>query len=94
MNSQERLLKTLNHEEPDRIPYDLGSTQVTGIHKVAYVGLRETLGLPAVEITECDSIQGLALPDEDIIERLGVDMRGLFPLNSHKRRLTTATWAS
>jgi hypothetical protein len=41
MNSRERLLKTLNHQEPDRIPYDLGSTQVTGIHKVAYTGLRE-----------------------------------------------------
>jgi uroporphyrinogen decarboxylase len=83
MNSRERLLKTLNHQEPDRIPYDLGSTQVTGIHKVAYTGLREALGLPQVEITESDSIQGLALPDEDLIKHMGVDVRGLFPLNSH-----------
>lgn len=83
MNSRKRLLKSLNHQEPDRIPYDLGSTQVTGIHKVAYVRLRESLDLPPVEITECDSIQQLALPDEDVIERLGIDVRGLFPLNSH-----------
>jgi uroporphyrinogen decarboxylase len=83
VNSRERLLTALNHQEPDRIPYDLGSTQVTGIHEIAYIRLRERLGLPPVEITKCDSIQQLALPDEDVIERLGVDVRGLFPLNSH-----------
>lgn len=83
MNSRERLLTALDHREPDRVPFDLGSVQVTGIHKVAYRGLREALGLPSVDIQLCDSIQQLALPDEDLIERLGVDVRGLFPLNSH-----------
>jgi uroporphyrinogen decarboxylase len=83
MNSRERLLTTLNHQEPDRIPYDLGSTQVTGIHEVAYKAWREALGLPPVEIQFSDTVQQLALPDEDLIERLGVDVRGLFPLNSH-----------
>ena len=83
MNSRERLLTTLNHSEPDRVPCDLGSTQVTGIHLAAYRNLRQALGLPLVEVQLCDSIQQLALPDDDIIERLGVDVRGLFPLNSH-----------
>ncbi len=83
MNSRERLLTTLDHREPDRIPFDLGSTQVTGIHVVAYRRLREYLGLPRVEPTMCDTIQQLALPDDDVIEQLGVDVRGLFPLNSH-----------
>ncbi len=68
MNSRERLLKTLNHQEPDRIPFDLGSTQVTGIHKVAYVRLCDILGLSPVAVTECDSIQQLALPDDDITD--------------------------
>ena len=36
MNSRERLLAALNHQEPDRIPFDLGSTQVSGIHVIAY----------------------------------------------------------
>ncbi len=83
MNSRERILTALNHQEPDRIPFDLGSTQVTGIHVVAYRNLRTYLGLPPVEPHLCDAIQQLALPDEDVIERLGVDVRGLFPLNSH-----------
>lgn len=83
MNSRERLLITLNHQEPDRIPLDLGSTQVTGIHVVAYRNLREALGLPPIEPMICDMVQQLALPDDDVIERLGIDVRGLFPLNSH-----------
>jgi uroporphyrinogen decarboxylase len=83
MDSRERLLTTLNHQEPDRIPFDLGSTQVTGIHVAAYRSLRQALGLPNVEPQLCDVIQQLALPDDDVIEQLGVDVRGLFPLNSH-----------
>lgn len=83
MNSRERLLAALDHREPDRIPLDLGSTQVTGIHTIAYRNLRVALGLAPVEPTICDSIQQLALPDDDIVARLGVDVRGLFPLNSH-----------
>ncbi len=87
MTSRERLLTALDHREPDRIPYDLGSTQVTGIHVVAYRRLRAYLGLPAVEPTVCDTVQGLALPDDDVIERLGVDVRGLFPRNSHNWKI-------
>ena len=83
MLSRERLLTTLDHREPDRVPLDLGSTQVTGIHVLAYRSLRQALGLPAVQVELCDAIQQLALPDDDVITRLGVDLRGLFPLNSH-----------
>jgi uroporphyrinogen decarboxylase len=83
MTGRERILAALDHREADRVPLDLGSTQVTGLHAVAYRNLRLALGLPEVEIEYSDRVQGLALPDTDLIERLGVDTRGLFPLNSH-----------
>ncbi len=83
LTGRERLLKALAHQEPDRVPLDLGSTQVTGISEIAYPRLRSVLGLPPVQVQLCDYIQGLALPDDDVVERLGVDVRGLFPLNSH-----------
>ncbi len=83
MNGRERILAALGHQETDRVPFDLGSTQVTGIHSVAYRALRDRLGLPPITPTICDDIQGLALPDDDLLDRLGVDVRGLFPLNSH-----------
>lgn len=83
MNSRDRLLTTFNHVEPDRVPFDLGSTQATGIHVVAYRNLRQVLGLPPVQVEFSDAVQQLALPDDDVVECLGMDVRGLFPLNSH-----------
>ena len=83
LTSRQRLLAALDHREPDRIPLDLGSTQVTGIHTIAYRRLRQVLGLPPLEPELSDVVQGLALPGQDVIEHLSVDVRGLFPLNSH-----------
>ncbi len=73
MTSRERVLKALNHEEPDRIPIDLGGNQ-TGIHKFAYEGLIKHLGI-ADEITIMDAVQQLATPCEEVLERLRVDTR-------------------
>ena len=30
MNSRERVMMALNHQEPDRVPLDLGASAVTG----------------------------------------------------------------
>ncbi len=59
MDSRERVLKALNHEEPDSVPKDLGATNVTGINVIAYNGLLRHLGLRE-EIETIDPIQGLA----------------------------------
>jgi uroporphyrinogen decarboxylase len=83
MNSRERILAALDHQEPDRVPFDMGSCQVTGIHVVAYRNLRKALGLPEVETAMCDAVQQLASLDDDFVERLNIDVRGLYPLNSH-----------
>jgi uroporphyrinogen decarboxylase len=82
MNSRERILATLNHEEPDRIPFDLGGTVATGIHKTAYRALRNYLNLPEVEIRTEDIIQQLAVVDEDLAERLGTSCRNVAPRSS------------
>ncbi|MBN1345022.1 MAG: hypothetical protein JXQ73_20175 [Phycisphaerae bacterium] len=73
MTSRERLLKALNHEEPDRIPIDLGGNQ-TGIHKFAYEGLLEHLGIDD-DAAMMDPVQQLARPCEAVLERLRVDTR-------------------
>ncbi|MHC1770690.1 MAG: uroporphyrinogen decarboxylase family protein [Flexilinea sp.] len=83
MNSRERLITTMDFHEPDHVPFDLGSTQVTGINEFAYRNLRKAYGLPEKEIVYSDQIQGLALPEEDFLQLIGVDTRGLFPLNAH-----------
>jgi uroporphyrinogen decarboxylase len=88
MTSRERLQTALGHREPDRIPFDLGGTQATGIHEIAYRRLREYLGLPPVSPEMVDVVQGLAGPDPDIVERLGIDVRGLYPRSSHNWRVS------
>ena len=83
LTSRDRVLKALNHEEPDRVPYDLSSTHVTGIAQAAYQKLRRHLGYEEREPVWADVIQQLAQPDEDLLDYLRVDTRGLFPLTSH-----------
>jgi uroporphyrinogen decarboxylase len=78
MLPRERVLTALNHEEPDRIPIDLGSTRVSGICLDAYASLLSALGLGPRELRVVDRKQGLAGPDEDVLEALGVDCRPIW----------------
>lgn len=43
MNSRERVLAALNHEEADRVPIDVGGTGLTGINLMAYGRLKRHL---------------------------------------------------
>jgi uroporphyrinogen decarboxylase len=79
MNSRERVLTALNHKEPDRVPFDMGGTVVTGIQAKAYRRLRDYLGLPKKEAIIIDILQQLALVDDDVMEKLGVDFRNVSP---------------
>ena len=45
MNSRERVLAAIDHEETDRVPIDCGSTCVTSINLKAYGNLRRKLGM-------------------------------------------------
>ena len=73
MTSRQRLLKALDHEQPDRIPIDLGGNQ-TGIHRLAYQALLEHLGM-SDQVTIMDAVQQLARPCEALLERFHVDTR-------------------
>lgn len=78
MTSRERLLTALDHREPDRVPFDLGSTFVTGITRKAYQSLLDALGeRQRPEPPILDPVQQLVLPDQDILERLHVDTTSL-----------------
>lgn len=76
LSPRERVLKTLNHEVPDRIPIDLGGNQ-TGIHRIAYQNLVKYLGIKD-EIKIMDAVQQLAKPCEDVLQRFHVDTRYIF----------------
>jgi uroporphyrinogen decarboxylase len=85
MNSRERILETINHREPDHVPFDLAGTTWTGITNGAYQNLRIFLGKGSEEPRWSDMVQQIVIPSEDILEIFEVDTRGLFPLTSHNR---------
>jgi len=82
VNSRERVLASLNHKEPDRVPFDVGGTVVTGINVKAYQALRDYLGLPRIKPTVVDIVQQLAQVDNDVMDRLGVDVNNVSPRSS------------
>jgi uroporphyrinogen decarboxylase len=69
----------LEHKEPDRVPFDLGATYVTGIHRLAYNRWRKALGLPEVETNIFEMLQQLVRVDDDMVRALGVDVRPVTP---------------
>lgn len=76
MTSSERLIASLNHREPDRIPYDLAGTTVTGISRKAYVRAMEYRGLsPQYDRKEIDPIQQIVTPVEEVLLQLKSDTR-------------------
>ena len=79
MTSRERVAKALAHEEPDRVPIDLGSSVVTGIMVTTYARLRLALGVDGRPPKVADLIQMLGQVEIPVLEKLGCDVMGVFP---------------
>ncbi len=73
MTGRERLIQTLNHEEPDRVVVDMGATSVTGINANALDRLRKAMGLEERKIKISEPLQLLGEVEEDLIDRLHLD---------------------
>lgn len=74
MTSQERVLATMNHRQPDRVPLDLSAHRSSGIAAIAYPKLRAALGLEPRSVDVFDVVQQLAICHDDVLDRLGVDV--------------------
>lgn len=80
MNSRSRVLAALNHKEPDKVPFDLGGTGITGINYEVYKNLLSILfGDEDPEVNISDRIQQLARVEERVKRVIGVDVDGIFP---------------
>jgi uroporphyrinogen decarboxylase len=83
MNPRERLIKTLNHVEPDQIPIDLGSTENTSIARIAYLNLRASLGMPADACPYViNRMMDSVFPAEDLLQHYQIDFRPVRPVSS------------
>lgn len=79
MTSRERVLTALNHQEPDRVPIDLGGTVMSGIMARALHDLRRRYGLEERLVKVYEVFQMLGEVEPDIAERLGVDVLPVEP---------------
>jgi uroporphyrinogen decarboxylase len=79
MNSRERLQKAINHQEADRVPFDLGGTGLSTLHVTAYQNLRRHLGLPPTPPRVEFVAEQLVRVDEDLAERFQTDVRPVIP---------------
>lgn len=78
MNSRDRVLRAINHEEPDRVPIDMGGSIVTGIMAGALVRLRQHLGLDG-PVKVYDVFQMLGEVTADLVEQFELDLLPVEP---------------
>lgn len=74
MTSRERIMAAVNHKTPDRCPIDLGSTPSSGISAIAYNNLKKHLGMTDGHTRIYDVVQQVVQPEDEIIEKFGVDV--------------------
>ena len=84
MNSRERVLKSVNFEQPDRVPIDLGGMRASGINGVVYANMKAHMGIHSPTKIH-DSMQILAEIEPEVLDRLHIDV---VPLEA-----ATADWA-
>lgn len=76
LTSRQRVEQTLNHIQPDCVPFDLGGSSVTGMHVSTVYHLRQALGLDAprtpVKVTRPYLMLGEIGPG--LADALGIDV--------------------
>jgi hypothetical protein len=75
MKARERIISCLQHQEPDKLPLDLGSSMFTGIHVSSLHKLKVALGLiqPDEPVKVIEPFQMLGEVDDELRKALGVD---------------------
>lgn len=73
MTSRERFMLTFEHKEPDRIPFDIGSTPDSSININTYRRLRDFYGLKPMEARLCNIVTQCGYVENDLREVVGID---------------------
>ncbi len=76
MNHRENLIKTLNHQEPDAVPVDIGSFVATSLLIPTYKNLMRHLGFDhPIQVMSREF--NTAIIDEDVLQKLNIGLRCL-----------------
>jgi len=76
MTSRDRVLRALNHQEPDRVPLDLGGTHDSSIVVEGYERLKAHFGV-STPTQIMQRMTRAATVDEAVLQALGIDTRAI-----------------
>ena len=76
--SKENFIRTINHQQPDRVVVDFGTTGVTGIHVLIVEKLRQYYGLEKRPVKVIEPYQMLGEIDSELLKAMNLDVIGLF----------------
>jgi uroporphyrinogen decarboxylase len=74
LTSRERVLRAIHHQEPDRVPIDLGAMDSTGITAWAYQRLKDYLGVTEGVPKVIDPYQQVVIVEEAVLTRVRADV--------------------
>ena len=74
MTPRERVMASINHQNPDSLPMDLGSNVSAGISGMAYGKLKDYLGIKTGHNRIYDVVQQVAQPEIQVLDIIGADV--------------------
>ena len=84
MTARERVIETINHRIPDKVPIDLGGSHVSTFSARAYQNVRKALGLESKPCELTELFMYAAKVDDDVRQKLGIDTACLtYPVDTN-----------
>ncbi|MDI7275514.1 MAG: uroporphyrinogen decarboxylase family protein [Anaerolineae bacterium] len=77
MTPRERVLTTLSHKEPDKVPIDMGGVVTTSISRIGNEGLKAYMGITASNEIVSQPALDVVVPCEEILTHFEVDLRAV-----------------
>jgi hypothetical protein len=79
MNSKQRIRAAIDHQQPDKLPIDFGSSFITGIHCSVVEQLRDHYKLEKRPVRICEPYQMLGEVEADLLDAMRLDVQPIFP---------------
>lgn len=75
MTSRERVLQSLDHKEPDKVPIDCGGTICSTITRTAHNKVKHLLNIDTPDEPVTHPVLDTVVPCQDLLERWQIDFR-------------------
>ena len=86
LTSRERVLRAVHHREADRVPIDLGGTEVSTMMVGPYKRLAQHFGIDVNPVVMPDIMQQCVIVNDRIGDLMGADAKAIFQLPKKWRR--------